>query len=158
MSPRVDPLKAIEIVERIKRYLVEADPNLEHRLKTLAGEGYENQSQDYFKAKLVAVAGGLDEETAAGKRRLRKLLKAFDLDSDELETFLVRESTEEFYLTIPPARRKQIQTALARLKTFEANASSPKSFPGTLKSFRQQHEAVSFVASTFPQLRGLQVY
>src|SRR5690606_20376714 len=129
----MNAIQSIDMVEKIKGHLLLHEPGLERRLEALAAARFEDKPDEFFERKLIATLLRLDEETAEGKRRIRRMWsvaravggaavaeggngserggrKPRGAADGGLE---VREEWRDLYVSFPEKQREQCEAALA---------------------------------------------
>lgn len=176
----MNAIQSIDIVEKIKGHLLLHEPGLERRLETLAAARFEGQPDEFFEQKLIATLLRLDEETAEGKRRIRRMWsvaraigatasdnggavaegghgaerggrKARGAADGGLE---VREEWRDLYVSFSEKQREQCEAALAAFAQAAEKHDGIK-FAARLAACAHPMDAIKMARQTVPALSAL---
>jgi DNA repair protein RadC len=158
-----DPIQAIDVVERIRSYLLVHLPDLEEQLLYLKTATFRDKPLMFFKTKLLATVLNINDETSAGKRKIRSIFAGLGTHGrkrapDYFDESLVREQAEEIYSAVSARSRRLLETSLQRLDELAAKDSALTPFKKTLDECGSPDAAAKLVAKQFPVLRGLKAY
>ncbi|GAB4322440.1 MAG: hypothetical protein Kow0059_17540 [Candidatus Sumerlaeia bacterium] len=159
----MDAIRYIDIVEKIKNHLLLFEPAIERRLEALAGARFENQPDEFFEQRLIATILRLDENTAEGRRRIRRLWSvARSMGADAAcgrstggGSLQVREDWRNLYASFTGRLRRLCEQSLASFNR-HTGANGNGRFAARLSQCAGPLEAVALVRRTIPSLSSLQ--
>jgi DNA repair protein RadC len=70
----MDDIRLVDCFERLHQHLLRHEPNLQKLAEAVPPYAYRSEGLPFFLTHLVALLTGLDEQSAEGKRRIRRLI------------------------------------------------------------------------------------
>ncbi|MFP4381260.1 MAG: RadC family protein, partial [Candidatus Sumerlaeia bacterium] len=77
-SSNMDKIQLVDCFERLNQHLLKSQPDLQNRIDGHEPYAYRSENMQFFMSHLIALLTGIDDTTAEGKRRIRKMILAFD--------------------------------------------------------------------------------
>jgi hypothetical protein len=136
----VDEIQAIDVIEKIKEYLLQQAPSLEPDLIRLKEASFENRALSFFKTQFLATVLNINDQTSSGKRKLRRIFSSLEeLSSsppDALDETVVSEHLDTLYQSLRVSRREALKSSFEKFESF-AQTSGPvdNSFGEQLRSW-----------------------
>lgn len=159
----LDEIQAIDVIEKLKEYLLQQAPLLEPELIRLKETSFENRALSFYKTQLLATVLNINDQTSSGKRKLRKLFSSIEEPSgsppDVLDESVVSEHVDALYQSLPMPKREALKREFERFDSFaQTSGSVDNSFGARLRSCATLVAAVAFLGEQFSLLHGLRVY
>jgi DNA repair protein RadC len=128
----MDDIQRVDCFERLHRHLVRHQPDWQKRSEAIQPYRYRTQGETFFLTHLVALLAGLDEETAEGKRRIRRIMMDLDSDGGQSESLaerlVIRERASTSEKALSEAQKNNLRVSrrnLAQLREDVGPADAP---------------------------------
>lgn len=162
---KFDEIKAIDIIEHIREYLLIKEPLVENTIQTLRGKNLEERSIDFYKEALAAVEFKIDVNTASGRRKIKTILRHIEKnihDSRKVDNkFLtVKEENVEFNYIVDVDINfiEIIRKFESTIYNIDNKNSLKDPFLKLLNSCNGLKDTILFITHTFPNLKGLKAF
>ncbi|MCX7012529.1 MAG: DNA repair protein RadC [Candidatus Sumerlaeota bacterium] len=154
-----DELALIDVVERIKAWLLSERPPLDEACARRSESFQAEHPIRFYKERFLAALTGADP-TAPGQ--LRELSRAVRLAEEEPEEFrreLIGEETPPFYARLGQGKRKSLLRSLGAFAAFgDDPREAGRALGERLRACGRLDEARVLVHEAFPALKGLDLY
>jgi DNA repair protein RadC len=159
----VEEIQAIDVIEKLKEYLLGQAPSLEPELIRLKETRFEDRSLSFYKTQFLATVLNINDRTSSGKRKLRKLFSHIEDASasppDVLDESVVSEHADTLYQSLRLPKREALKRAFEKFDSFaQASGTVDNAFGTRLRSCMTLAEAVAFLSEHFVLLHGLRAY
>jgi DNA repair protein RadC len=125
----MDDIRLVDCFERLHQYLLRHEPNLQKLAESVSPYAYRSGNLSYFLTHLVALLTDLDEHSAEGKRRIRRLILELDEAAQPAEYvrehLMVREKGGVLQRPLGPTQKRKLGESIRNLKQLAEEHRAP---------------------------------
>lgn len=119
----MDPIQLVDCFEQLHQHLLRHEPDFQAKAQIAAPYLYRNENLSFFASHLIALVSGIDDQTAEGKRRIRRLL--LDIGENQAahslgERLFVRERGGVLEKPLGAVQKEKLKKSLVQLRELEA--------------------------------------
>ena len=120
----MDELQTVDCFERLCGHLLRHAPDIQKRVDLLQSSSLSSQNLTFFLSHLIALLSKIDDQSAEGKRRIRRYI--IELGAGEPEDvakghLMVREQGGVWGKPLSEVRKKQLEASFRNLKDLSGN-------------------------------------
>jgi DNA repair protein RadC len=158
----MDDIERVDCFERLHQHLLRHDPGLQKRIEALRPFAYRDQDLVFFLTHLVALLSGLDEQSAEGKRRIRRLVMELDEErpaESAHQQLILREQAQAGQKAFSETQRRNLRASFQNLKTLSDDpARTGRAFDAEMDRLEHLPARIDWIRRLLPCLTRLNAF